>query len=129
MYQTNLEKVITSINTLCNYVNLILYKHIGQPIAWCIADGASGEIVGAFLKSIQKRTPDSHVHVIMTDDGTCMIVHNSVHTLLILHMHNIIHADNTGWSAAREVFGSDVKHILCRWHVDRLVECIVHCSS
>ena len=53
--------------TSYNYV----HKRIGQPIAWCIhvADGASGEIVAAFLKSLHKRTPESHVHVIMTDDG------------------------------------------------------------
>lgn len=53
-----------------NYVTYIVYEHIGQPIAWCIADGASGEIVAAFLKSIHERSPDSRVHVIMTDDGT-----------------------------------------------------------
>lgn len=27
--------------------------------------------------------------------------------------------DNTGWSAAKEVFGRGLRHILCRWHVDR----------
>ncbi|XP_065899007.1 uncharacterized protein [Dysidea avara] len=26
--------------------------------------------------------------------------------------------DNTGWSAARNVFG-EIRHLLCRWHVDR----------
>ena len=31
------------------------------------------------------------------------------------------YTDNTGWSAAREVFGNDLKRILCRWHVDRHV--------
>ena len=40
--------------------NTIMYVlhdivHVGQPIAWCIADGASGEIVAAFLNSVNKR--------------------------------------------------------------------------
>ena len=72
----------------------------------------------AFLRSIHKRSPDCHVHVIMTDDGIYCIIY----ALLMLHIHvHVLPTDNTGWSAAREVFGSDLKHILCRWHVDRYV--------
>ena len=32
---------------------------------------------------------------------------------------NSIQPDNTGWSAAERVFGGDIKHLLCHWHVDQ----------
>ena len=41
----------------------------GQPIAWCIADQETTEIVELFLQSIRKRSPMSAVSVLMTDDG------------------------------------------------------------
>jgi len=28
-------------------------------------------------------------------------------------------SDNTGWSAAQAVYGEQLKHLLCLWHVDR----------
>ena len=46
----------------------------------------------------------------MTDDGTFSIT--------IFEVANTSDLDNTGWSAAQSVFG-DVKHLLCRWHVER----------
>ena len=42
----------------------IVHVHVGQPIAWCIADGTLGEIVAAFLNSVNS------VHIVMTGDGT-----------------------------------------------------------
>ena len=39
-------------------------------MAWCISDQESTEIVEAFLKSVQQRSPDVLVSVVMTDDGT-----------------------------------------------------------
>ena len=29
--------------------------------------------------------------------------------------------DNTGWRAAHEIFGSGLRHLLCRWHLDKYV--------
>jgi hypothetical protein len=48
--------------------------HIGQPVAWCIADGASGEVVSAFLSCIHKNSPQTQVQVIMTDDGNQLAI-------------------------------------------------------
>ena len=36
--------------------------------------------------------------------------------------------DNTGWNAAQNVFGEDIKHLLCSWHVHRLVDSYKHVS-
>lgn len=36
-------------------------------------------------------------------------------------MYAIIMTDNTGWNAASSVYGSDLRHLLCHWHVDRCV--------
>ena len=42
---------------------------LGQPIAWCISDQETAEVVELFLQSIKKRSTDSNVSVLMTDDG------------------------------------------------------------
>ena len=42
---------------------------IGQPIAWCISDQETIEVMELFLQSIKKQSPDSSVSVFMTDDG------------------------------------------------------------
>ncbi len=62
-----------------------LFAYTGQPVAWCISDQESTEVVEAFLKSIQQRSSDVLVSVVMTDDGTYTI------TLSILHTCNSIH--------------------------------------
>lgn len=30
--------------------------------------------------------------------------------------------DNAAWTAAKEVFGTEMKRLLCRWHVDRFAQ-------
>ena len=63
------------------------------------------------------RSPDSIVHVLMTDDGILII-----NLIGPIDYNYYLNADNTGWSAANIVFG-EIKHLLCNWHVDRLVYC------
>lgn len=41
----------------------------GQPIAWCISDQETTEVVELFLHCVKKRSPHSIVSVLMTDDG------------------------------------------------------------
>jgi hypothetical protein len=41
----------------------------GQPIAWCISDQETTEVMELFLQSIKNRSPLSTVSVLMTDDG------------------------------------------------------------
>lgn len=42
----------------------------GQPVAWCLSDHESSDIIEAFLSSIKARSPLTSVTVMMTDDGT-----------------------------------------------------------
>ena len=41
----------------------------GQPVAWCLSDHESSEVIEAFLRSVQARSPLTIVNVMMTDDG------------------------------------------------------------
>ena len=102
-----------------SYVYVYMYihtsTHVGQPVAWCLSDHESSEIIQAFLSSIKAKSPSTCVKVMMTDDGTAR---KCLMTIIKIIATTIL--DNTGWSAAQSVFG-DVKHLLCRWHVDRYV--------
>ena len=54
------------------------------------------------------------ITVLMTDDG-------QLHTVLKSY-HNKLQqccTDNSGRTAAKRVYGGDMRHILCHWHVDR----------
>ena len=52
------------------YVRTYVYIHVGQPVAWCLSDHESSEIIQAFLSSIKAKSPSTCVKVMMTDDGT-----------------------------------------------------------
>ena len=41
----------------------------GQPVAWCIANSETSEVVEIFLSSMKARSPMTTVRVLMTDDG------------------------------------------------------------
>ena len=43
--------------------------HIGQPIAWCISDKESIDVLNVFISSFHQRSPDAKVLTVMTDDG------------------------------------------------------------
>ena len=70
-------------------------------------------MIVSFLGALKEQSPGTTVNVIMTDDGDLQINY----TYCILE-HIIITADNTGWLAAKSVYG-ELKHLLCHWHVDR----------
>ena len=98
------------------------YGYSGQPVGWCIADTEASVIIEIFLSGIKERSPTTTVRVVMTDDGKKSYIVDT-YTLDMCTLHN--HADNTGWSATRAVY-SDIKHLLCYWHVDRYIVIHVH---
>ena len=53
------------------------------------------------------------VKVLMTDDGK----HCNYYLQLIYMLSSYI--DDVYCSAARKVFGEGVRHLLCRWHVEK----------
>lgn len=68
----------------------------GYPVAFCISNKEDeNAIITVFLNAVKKRSPKTNVKIIMTDD------------------------DNSGWNAAQNVYGTDLKQYLCIWHVHR----------
>ena len=45
----------------------------GQPVAWCLSDHESSDIIEVFIRSVQARSPQTNVNVMMTDDGMVII--------------------------------------------------------
>ena len=43
--------------------------YTGQPVAWCIANSETSEVVEIFLSSMKAKSPMTPVRVLMTDDG------------------------------------------------------------
>ena len=67
----------------------------GYPVAFCISNREDELAMSLFLSSVRSLSPETKVNVIMTDD------------------------DNAGWNAARSVYGSQLRHFLCTWHIQR----------
>ncbi len=60
------------------------------------------------LSQMKKRPPDISVNAIMTDDGT--IARAIKHITRIEHS---FYTDNVGWVAAKNAYGTNLKHLLC----------------
>ena len=122
---------------ICNNINTV-----GQPVGWCITDKEDYDVIKLVLEKIKSRSPESQVSVIMTDDGELIhltikiphIPHNMYYAVssscstacaefnCTRYLYTSIYLDNTGWSkAAHDVYGSELRHLLCRWHVDKYV--------
>ena len=82
-------------NTLC--LNNRAYI-LGQPVAWCITNYETTEVMTMFLESLKRRSPSSMVRVLMTDDG------KHCNYLLSIYMLSS-YIDDVYCSAARKVFG------------------------
>ena len=86
---------------------------LGCPIAWLISNREDESVLKVFFQKIAKRCPKAHLHAILTDDG------NKFKRLLFLQFLCVM-TDLAGVNACRNVY-LDIVHLLCKWHVDRLV--------
>ena len=50
-------------------VNDLIRMISGQPVAWCISDQETTEVIEVFLKSVHSKSPETNVTILMTDDG------------------------------------------------------------
>ena len=57
--------------------------HTGEPIAWCISDRETTEVIEVFFKCIQERSPGVKVNVLMTDDGMLCVLHTGLYTCIV----------------------------------------------
>lgn len=67
----------------------------GQPVAFCISNREDEHALYIFLSKVHERCPQTPVTILLTDDDASSI------------------------SAAKRVFGHQLKHYLCIWHVLR----------
>ena len=51
--------------------------HAGQPVAWCVTDYETTEVLEMFLEKVNERNPGSKVSVLMSDDGKGMHLNRS----------------------------------------------------
>ncbi|XP_065920274.1 uncharacterized protein [Dysidea avara] len=67
----------------------------GYPVAWCISSQETTEVVQLLFQVIKDRSPNVKVRTLMTDD------------------------DDIWYNGSKAVFGNEILHLLCHWHVDR----------
>ena len=48
-------------------LNIFTCMSTGYPVAWCLFDHGSSEVIKAFLRSIQTKLPLTGINVIITD--------------------------------------------------------------
>ncbi|XP_062599776.1 uncharacterized protein LOC134261354 isoform X2 [Saccostrea cucullata] len=70
------------------------FRH-GYPVAFCISSKENEQAISLFLSAVKNKSPQTTVNILMTDD------------------------DNAGWNAAKKVFGPDLQHFLCIWHIHK----------
>ena len=86
----------------------------GVPVARLISDREDSAALTSFLKTVKSRSPSTSINTAMTDDDKF----SDQSLALYVNLSPCI-LDNTGWSAIQSVFGGDVKHLLCKWHIDQ----------
>ena len=62
-HQSNHVYSIHTISQICTCMST------GQPVPWCLSDHECSDVIEAFLRSVQARSPLTIVNVMMTDDG------------------------------------------------------------
>ncbi|XP_053388439.1 uncharacterized protein LOC128551562 [Mercenaria mercenaria] len=68
------------------------YKR-GYPVAFCVTNREDETTIKIFIESVHRRCPETVISYLMSDD------------------------DIAGFNAVRSVYGNNVKHYLCIWHV------------
>ena len=53
-------------------------NYAGRPVAWCISDRETAEVIDVFLRCIQEQSPDVQVKVLMTEH---LIMHLPANTV------------------------------------------------
>ena len=57
------------------YIHQYNNIYTGQPVAWCLSDHESSDVIEAFISSIKARSPHTIVNVMMTDDGNSDVLY------------------------------------------------------
>ena len=57
--------------------------HTGQPVAWCITNYETTEVLELFLGKLKERTPGSRISVLMSDDGNYINTLKSVRLFIV----------------------------------------------
>ena len=103
MYKENCGKIVSidSTHRTVQYnfklITLLVIDEYyrGYPVAFCLSGTEDISVIKLFFQAVDDAAGNPTVNVIITDD------------------------DNTGYRAAVDVFGTQIRHILCQWHVFR----------
>ena len=104
MLEKHATKIVCLDSTHCTnvykfkLVNLVVQDEFkrGYPVGHLITNSEKEQNLYYFFDAIKSKcNPNFQVNALMTDD------------------------DNSGWAAFRKVFGEEVHHLLCIWHVHR----------
>ena len=79
-------------------------------MAWAISGKEDTQTLEVVWTVVKRRCPQANVNVLMTDDGK---IRKSQIALFLLR-----YTDLTGVLACSLVY-PNIRHILCRWHIDR----------
>ena len=82
-------------------------------MAWCISSQETTEVVQLLFKVIKECSPDVEIRTLMTDDGKQYSSDGNCYGNCI--------QDDIWHNGGKAVFGSNIRHLLCHWHVDRYV--------
>lgn len=78
--------------------------HKGYPVAFCISGREDTSTLQIFLNAVKCKCPDTEIRFFLTDDDSASI------------------------TAARTVFGNNLHHYLCVWHVNQSWRRKLHAS-
>lgn len=79
------------------------------------------------FQAIKERSPDVQVHTLMTDDGKYQNFNTRL--LCATYVHVFIFQDEIWCNGGETVFGTELRHLLCHWHVDRYIMYIHICAE
>ena len=89
---------------------------LGKTVAWCISSRETSICFTKFFEAVSGASSDTTITTVMTDDGIEFL---AIKIILIS-----VCSDKALAQSIVRVYGENVCHLLCQWHIDRLIRLI-----
>lgn len=63
----------TKLPTVSELLTHQKHSSTGEPVAWCVSNYETTQVIELFLMKIKLRCPGTRINVLMSDDGTCLL--------------------------------------------------------